>query len=382
MDKRTIYILFMLLLVNAGCGPSATQAATPMPTPTPRPEGWAVMETADHPSPRTDHAMTMLPDGSVLLFGGRDVDGNALGDTWIIKPEASSYTPPSGGRRASLARLAGTGVAALWTILPLPVRSPRPADWSPITPPDSPSARLGYSMVTLPDGRVLLFGGTDNQGAWFNDLYTFEAGQWSPTIPDNDPPSARSNHNAWVWNERMYVQGGMDKTSSYEDLWLYDLPSNTWQQLQDPPDLISPNAHVAIHDHKAYFIDPHRCSPAACTVNFYDMLKDKWEKIELVGEWPLVQAYSMMVQAGTKAYLMGGANWDQNTQVSIPIAEVWQMDLGTLTWMRLEDMPYPGYNGKAVYDPYQNRIITFGGMILLDGEKKYSSDTRIWWLKP
>ena len=32
-------------------------------------------------------------------------------------------------------------------------------DWEPIAPPGSPDARQEQSMVTLPDGKVFLFGG-------------------------------------------------------------------------------------------------------------------------------------------------------------------------------------------------------------------------------
>ena len=419
MYTRTIYILLALLLVTTGCGPPAMQAATPteqeiepplvasptpppgptdtpIPTPTPRPEGWVVMETAHYPSPRTGHAMAMLPDGRVLLFGGRDADGNVLGDTWIFGPEASAYSPGEGGRQLALLTsrdwLLATGGIALWTILPRPARSPDPEDWTQITPPDSPPARAGSSLVTLPDGRVMLFGGVDASDILFNDLHVFAANKWSPITPANDPPPGRGLHTAWVYGDRMYVQGGIGKpvpgqtyTTLHEDLWRYDLPSNTWQQLQNPPDAISNFASPVIYDDKVYFSDPHRCYPDACTFDFYDFydfLIEMWSNVKPEGEWPLVDKYSINAQVDKMLYRLGGMNVDQITHTSIPSAEVWRWDMETLTWSRMEDMPYPGYKGKAVYDAFQNRVIVYGGEMLLDGEEKYSSYTSVWWLGP
>lgn len=89
----------------------------------------------------------------------------------------------------------------------------------------------------------------------------------------------------------------------------------------------------------------------------------------------------MFVQAGTQAYLMGGANWNPNTQTKEPTAEVWRMDMPTLTWTQLEDMPYPGYMGEAVYDPLDHIIVVWGGE-QSEGVYVPGNQTRIYYLEP
>lgn len=70
-------------------------------------------------------------------------------------------------------------------------------DWTPITPPNSPDARFGHSMVTLPDGRVLMFGGEGHpQGNLFDDLHAFEASGWDPKHLLLPHPPARRDHQA------------------------------------------------------------------------------------------------------------------------------------------------------------------------------------------
>ena len=415
MYKRTTIVMTVFLLVTNGCSapvvpplvstrqevkppaiasptslpsPVPTNTATPSPTltPTPRPIGWVTLDVAHSPVPRTGHTMTMLSDGKVLMFGGINDGGKALGDTWILGLETNpkrlalndgvqltlhNYV---NGQRSDRFQIDSSHFPAPQFAEPA---SPSLADWTPITSPDSPSARQGLSMAQLPDGRVLLFGGVDDQGAWFNDLHAFVVDhQWSTMrsaiTPANALPSERANHNAWVRAQKMYIQGGYitstvasRRSTFYEDLWLYDLLSNRWQQLQKPPGFISPTAYPIIHDDKAYLVDPHRFPYNGNTIYFYDMNKEQWGQIKLPGIVPpdvSNRSYYMMVQVGSNAYMLGGEIWNPATHTATYTAQVWVLDLIKLTWTQLKDMPYSIVKGEAVYDPLQKRIIVWGGM--------------------
>ncbi len=218
-------------------------------------------------------------------------------------------------------------------------------------------------MITLPDGRVLLHGGSDNQGTWFNDLHVFAADKWSPITPANDPPFPRSHHSAYITpGGGMYVQGGQGGQGLFEDLWRYDLQSNTWGQLANPPDFISPHARPIVYDDKAYLVDVHGFPNTGGMLNFFDMDKQQWGQQKLPGDWPPGQlSYYMMVQVDSNAYMLGGGIWNPDTQTFNYTAEVWSFDLTTFTWTQLEDMPYPIAKGAAVYDSQQDRIIVWGG---------------------
>jgi len=119
--------------------------------------------------------------------------------------------------------------------------------WFPIGPQGAPQVRQGHSMVTLPDGRVLLYGGADAQGGLFNDLYAFENNGWAKIIPKNPPPPPRRSHRAWVRGDAMMIYGGKGLTGPLNDLWSYDTAANTWQQVMIPTGL----APVARQGHSA-----------------------------------------------------------------------------------------------------------------------------------
>ena len=335
--------------------------------------------------------MAMLPDGRVLLFGGMDESGNVLGDTWLFGPETSAQSlAPLGGvelaLRAGPGWRAGGTVKWLFSVLPAPARSPDPEDWSQLNPPNSPTARFGHSMVSLPDGRVVLFGGEGENGL-NNDLFIFpiihNAGVVVAALNAGDtPPSPRRDHIAWYHNDKMYVMGGLEKradgTYLIEDLWRYDIPINTWEQLQNPADVIpfdaypSPSAYPIIFDDKVYLVDPHPWSATGGTVQIYDMKQDRWEQGKQTGGFPS-RGGTMMAQVDSNAYMLGGEIRGPDAQTWNCIAEVWVLDLTTLTWTRLEDMPYPVCYGVGVYDPLQDRIIVWGGKqsegVLVPGNK-------------
>ncbi len=103
-------------------------------------------------------------------------------------------------------------------------------DWNQLNIPDSPDPRKGHSLVTLPDGRVLMFGGEGPQVELFNNLFVFEDNQWAEIEPVNDPPPARSFHKSWMIGDDMYVFGGKGEGMVFNDMWVYDFVSSLWEE--------------------------------------------------------------------------------------------------------------------------------------------------------
>ena len=104
-------------------------------------------------------------------------------------------------------------------------------EWTQINPANSPDGRHGHTMVTLPDGRVMLFGGEGCQGDLKDDLFAYDANGWNIVVPANDPPPKRKEHQAWVMNSKMWVYGGYGENGALDDMWTYDIESNEWYEV-------------------------------------------------------------------------------------------------------------------------------------------------------
>ncbi len=148
------------------------------------PNGWARVAVTG-PSPRSDHAMTELGNGHVLLFGGSSTPGNAasvLGDTWEW----------NGGQWILRAVL-------------------------------GPPARLGHTLVydTIRD-RAVLFGGIRADGSPLNDTWEWNGAAWN--LVSSGGPSPRFAH-ASAFDQlrgQTLVIGGYGAAGRNSETWAWD----------------------------------------------------------------------------------------------------------------------------------------------------------------
>ncbi len=116
-------------------------------------------------------------------------------------------------------------------ILTLSAISQREGDWTMMNPTNAPEARYGHSMVTIPDGRVMLFGGEGSQQDLFNDLIVYNNYNWEELTPTNEPPAPRRDHEAWMQGDEMFVYGGTGEDGPFNDMWSYDISDNEWNEV-------------------------------------------------------------------------------------------------------------------------------------------------------
>ena len=150
---------------------------------------------------RAGHTATLLPDGRVLVAGG------------------------SGGP-ADNADCGDVASAELY--------DPRTGTWIPTGSMGTP--RSAHTATLLPDGRVLVVGGTNDLGTIAKgyaaslttaELYDPASGTWTPTGSMGTP---RSAHTATLLPDgRVLVAGGLlAPTGSVASAELYDPASGTW----------------------------------------------------------------------------------------------------------------------------------------------------------
>ena len=101
----------------------------------------------------------------------------------------------------------------------------------------------------LSSGAVYLFGGNDDE-SHFNDLWCYDNDTWTNLTPGGTKPSARTL-TALTYdplNDRLLLFGGRDATGTQlADLWAFDLGSETWSQLSSSGPSVR-HAHSLTYD--------------------------------------------------------------------------------------------------------------------------------------
>jgi N-acetylneuraminic acid mutarotase len=164
--------------------------------------------------------------------------------------------------------------------LTLPMLCAAQGDWKIISPTYSPLARYGHSLTPLPNENIFLFGGQESAQKMYNDLHSYNNGQWTPVTPDNNAPPERSNHCAWYLNGKLYVQGGVTETQGpLNDLWNYDPVTKEWTMVN-----VTGNKPSARYNH-----DVAQNTDGSVVLSGgmdgSNLLDDMWRYDPITGEW-------------------------------------------------------------------------------------------------
>eukprot|EP00450_Noctiluca_scintillans_P003761 CAMPEP_0194494576 /NCGR_PEP_ID=MMETSP0253-20130528/12443_1 /TAXON_ID=2966 /ORGANISM="Noctiluca scintillans" /LENGTH=225 /DNA_ID=CAMNT_0039335715 /DNA_START=59 /DNA_END=733 /DNA_ORIENTATION=- len=164
---------------------------------------WSLLtDLGDTPSARAGHSMISFSNHSGVIFGGYD-GTTYLNDTYqmVVSSANATWTlftntgdTPYGRNAFSMVELGdgtivvfgGKGIDGSFNDMYQVELSDTSAYWTQLTNfGDTPTARGGHMMMVLDDGSAVLFGG-DNGSSCFNDMYQL----WRPTDSPTAAPTA------------------------------------------------------------------------------------------------------------------------------------------------------------------------------------------------
>jgi hypothetical protein len=94
--------------------------------------------------------------------------------------------------------------------------------------------------ATLVGDKIYIFGGYSGEvGSCINNMRVlniapmrdaFAAHQLAEVVPDTPAPAARYGHSAVSFENKIYIFGGSNRTDTFNDIYEYDISSNTWRK--------------------------------------------------------------------------------------------------------------------------------------------------------
>ncbi len=305
----------------------------------------------------------------VVVFGGRDLEGNSLNSTWTWDgvrwtAETPALSPPAryGGRMAYDLKL---GKVILFGGLDVNNNAMNDTwswdgtNWAQLTPATSPPARgLAYMAYDAMNQAIILFGGVDYPGGSFvpfGDTWIFESGSWTqltPAVSPNARASDSANLAKTPENAGLILFGGYTSSGLTSDTWLWN--GETWTPLSPanvPPARIPALAYDAATSTTVLYLYTDQSDPDIHHTETWTWDGADWTKF--TGESPPRQFGEVFVyhEVAKKILFYGGAECD---------TEQWTWD-GTAWTQRESSIPRLRAYASVSFDTFREQSVLFGG---------------------
>jgi Galactose oxidase, central domain len=342
---------------------------------------WTKISTYAHPSSRGAAMAADGPaSGTVILFGGALATGQA-NDTWTFHGLVWSHSlPPTPAPRAigSMTYDEADGYVLLFGgAEPAPNGAVTDSSdtwkfvqgsWTELHPSSAPSPRYAAGMTYDPaDGYVVLFGGTNATGAYFNDTWSFLAGVWTRIGTSGGPPGRVDPAMTYDAADGYVVMfGGLGAMGDLNDTWAY--AGGVWW---DPvTSLASPELRVGAamaFDSEDGYVVLYGGRGSVGNVPLFSTwtyLAGVWTNITLTASTgPGDPVFGAMVDDTYDGYLLyvGGCDTTNICNATVVSGQTWSFVSGTWTQLFPARSPGPIDYAAIAFAPPANAVVLFGG---------------------
>ena len=272
----------------------------------------------------TDASAGGTPDGWAWFFGDETYNGTwteANGSPGWSAYDHTSVVMPNG----SIVLISGSGNADVW----------RSADngttWDKIANSPFPfGLRQGHTSVVMPNGSIILMGGEDSWGDVYRDVrQSTDGGATWTTVINNAPWTARYDHTSVVMpNGSIILMGGSNSDGSgLNDVWQSDNYGATWTQLPDAPwGARYDHSSVVLPDGSIVLMGRNGDNDVWRSDNY----GVTWTRVAEHAEWSNRQGHTSVAMPDGSIVLMGG--YDNN-----PRNDVWRSTDNGTTWTQVTE---------------------------------------------
>ena len=152
-----------------------------------------------------------------------------------------------------------------------------------------PSSRIGFSISKF-ENRIYLYGGFSSK--IYNELWVYEidSNKWNQIpVPQKEDPTARKNHTSIIIKDILFIYGGeIPKDRPYEDLITYNLTTNKFYFPRiSPKNKINQRVgHICVGTNQTFLIQGGmdvRTHTIDNSAYFYNIYGNYWIKLECIG---------------------------------------------------------------------------------------------------
>jgi N-acetylneuraminic acid mutarotase len=289
--------------------------------------------TLQSPTARYLHTCTLLNNNTQLVVFGGYTSSDIMNDTYVLSIEKDEWHE-------------------------IPVSS------------SAPSIRYGHSAVEH-NSKLYVFGGK-NSDSYLNDLYEFDtvSQQWKQIIiqasDENSKLIGRAYHTACAYNDCLYIFGGSDDDTIFNELVQINLTTQQWKQLSAVENY---NGPVARDQHSAVVNGNYMYVFGGVSE---DVLDDFWQLHFPTLKWSKVKETSLLSSfrpthrsghvagiSGKNLIILGGE--DPNTFKHFN--DIYAFNIPNGEWIQVKQKAnfIAAAHSKAAFNSTQNKIYLFGG---------------------
>mmetsp|Transcript_214 Transcript_214/g.270 ORF Transcript_214/g.270 Transcript_214/m.270 type:complete len:515 (+) Transcript_214:142-1686(+) len=296
----------------------------------------------------------------LIVYGGLDQDGNVLNDLWTFNYSSTKDLTDTSN------------------------------NWNEVAPTSFRAQPLAGHLGLLRNktNDMVIFGGMTSQAdaaapyttAGSNRIWIFhlENLTWSVTGYNADAPLQRTEAVGGIYNDELYIFGGMDVESlnDFSDLWKYNFEKQTWTLL-DNGQSSGPPARFS-HAGCIFGSSLYTVGGRALQGTSYEMLDDVWVYDFENGFWEQIlveplysRAYHSVVSYGNQFYVFGGyTKVEENAQTFLSFA------FNTLLVQNIQNKYWQQYfaptSPQVRFD--HNAVVTSDGIMFVYGGRYQSVD--------